>query len=521
MTMPPLARDRVLFLGVGLAGSLLVNLSAQFPAANIMDVQGGLFSTPDEASWILTIYTMASFVGIVTSGVLIRALSVGWYLFISSVLFTASALTCAAASDLALIIPIRIVQGFAAGGFGPAAFVAVSMVATGPRQPFGVTILAFVLLFPGTIGPVLSGLIEDGFGWRLLFLAQAVIGTLLALGAWLWVPRQPPDWSALRTDWVAVSLLSLALASLTLVFNQGTRRFWFESDIITWGTAISLAAWAGFIFRARFSPLPIMLPRLLLTQRFGIPIGLNIVLRVSLALSAYLVPQFLATLQGYRPLQIAHLMFWGAGAQLLALPVIWWLMHRLELRVLMAAGLALAAFGTALMANETSLSADDQFRQALVICSVGQLFLLAPAMIVGTSTLKPPDLPTASLAFNVSTLAGTTVGVGVISNFVTEREKFHASVITENVSLYHVLDADRIAALADALGGRTADDAVATARAVSLIASSARRESWALAFGDAFLVLAIILTISIVVIVAIGHALPLPTLGKNTQGGAS
>ena len=128
------------------------------------------------------------------------------------------------------------------------------MIAGGPRLPFSVTLLAFVLLFPGTIGPVISGFAEDSFGWRALFLVQAGIGAMLALAARRWLPRQDPDWSALRTDWVAVILLSLALATLMLVLSQGTRRFWFESEMIVWSMAACIGAVAGFAFLARFSP---------------------------------------------------------------------------------------------------------------------------------------------------------------------------------------------------------------------------------------------------------------------------
>jgi hypothetical protein len=41
---------------------------------------------------------------------------------------------------------------------------------------------------------------------------------------------------------------TLALATLTLVLSQGTRRFWFENDLIFWSTAASIGAWAGFVF---------------------------------------------------------------------------------------------------------------------------------------------------------------------------------------------------------------------------------------------------------------------------------
>lgn len=149
MTTPDrLTPSKLLFLSTGMAGSFLVSLSAQFPSTNIADLQGGIFSTPDEASWILTAYIMASLVGIVTSGLLIKTLGIGRYLVISAVVFATTALACATAPELGMMIALRTMQGFSAGGFGPAAFVAVFMIAGGPRLPFSVTLLAFVLLFP-------------------------------------------------------------------------------------------------------------------------------------------------------------------------------------------------------------------------------------------------------------------------------------------------------------------------------------------------------------------------------------
>ncbi|MDK1373793.1 MULTISPECIES: MFS transporter [unclassified Sinorhizobium] len=518
MIEPALTPQKVLFLSTGLAGSFLVSLSAQFPSANIADIQAGLFSTADEGSWILTTYTMGNCAGIVTSGLLIGALSIGRYLVISSILFAALAIACATTTDLGAMVAFRAVQGFAAGGFGPAAFAATFMVAGGPRLPYAVIILAFTLLFPATAGPLISGFVEDSLGWRALFLIQAIIGALLALAARLWVPHKAPNWSALKADWVAVTLLSLALASLMLVFNQGTRRFWFENEVIVRGTLLSVAAWAGFVFAVRFSPLPLITPRLLLIQKFGIPLGLNFVLRSGFAVPSYLAPQFLAVVQGYRPLEISGLMLWAAVAQLLAFPLVWWLLRRWDLRVAMGLGVLLLASGAALMINETALSAAAEFRLALAIYSAGQLLLLAPAMVIGTGSLQPHNLPTASLAFNISNLAGTTFGVGIVSNFVTERQKFHSNVLTESVSLYHVLDADRISSLAGALASRVADDAGATARAVAQIAVAARRQAWTLAFDDGFFVVAIMLMLSTVAVVAIGRSPALPRPLKLSQG---
>lgn len=514
MTTPnALTPSKVLFLATGLAGSLFISLSAQFASTAIADVQGGLFSTPDEASWILTVYTMASVAGIVTSGPLIKFLGIGRYLVVSATTFAITALACTTAPDLQVMIALRTIQGFVAGGFGPAAFVAVFMVTGGPRLPFGVTLLAFVLLFPGSLGPVIAGFVEDSLGWQTLFLIQAGVGVTLALAAHAWVPHQErPDWSALKTDWIAVTVLSLALATLTLVLSQGTRRFWFENETILWCAAASIATWAGFAFLVRFSPLPVISPQLLVTRKFGIPIALNLAFRASLVVTSYLVPQFLAVVQGYRPLEVAELMAWAAIPQLLALPLVWQLIHHFDMRAVMALGFALCAVGAVLVLDGTALFAAEQFRLTLVLFSIGQLLFLVPAMVVGTSVLKPADLPTASLAFNATTLGGATLGIGLVSHFVIEREKFYSNVITENISLYHTLDADRLTAVAGALANRFVDDNGTTARAVALLSSTARREAWVLAFNDAFLLVFAMLLISTVGIFAIGRSPPLRPL---------
>lgn len=59
------------------------------------------------------------------------------------------------------------------------------------------------------------------------------------------------------------------------------------------------------------------------------------------------------------------------------------------------------------------------------------------------------------------------------------------------------------------VAGRVASDAGATMRAAVQIGSAVRRQAWALAFGDGFLVVALMLLLGIVAVVAIGRSPPL------------
>lgn len=504
-----LPAGKILLLGTGLSASVLVGLSAQFPAVNLADIQGGLAATADEASWITTVYSMTSFAGIITSVPLLRALGLGRYLLASALIFAATAAGCATSSELGTVIALRALQGLAAGGFGPAAFVAIFMVAGGPRLPFAMTLLSFALLLPATIGPIFAALLQDAFGWPGLFGAQAGIGIAIAIASAICVPRNPPDWSALRTDWVAIILLSIALAMVALALSQGTRRFWFESDMILRATAAAVGAAAGFLFLARFSPIPIMAPRLLLRRDFGVPIALNLVFRIGLVVTGYLIPQFLIVVQGYRPRELAATLLWILVPQLLALPLSWRLMHAMDVRSVAGLGLLLSAFATALAIGGTSEAAAPQFHLTLAILGVGQMLFLAPSIVIGTETLQSPDLPTASLVFNIITLGGTLAGVGLLSQFVTQREKFHSNILTEAVSLYDSFDAGRIAGLAAAFEARLTDDALAMRQAVSVTSAVTRRQAWVLSFNDAFLLVTLLFAISALGVLLLGRCGPL------------
>lgn len=507
--------DKLLFLVLALSGSFMVTLTAQFVSTNIADLQGAIGATPDEASWLSTAYTMANFAGIVCAAPLVRTFGIGPYAFVNAVVLCVTATLCAGSPPLEIFIGLRAVQGMAAGCFGPVAFMSVFIVLGGPRLPKGLFCLAFVLLFPTTLGPVVSGYLEEYVGWQALFVVQATIGGLLAIGSLLFYPWPTAKLEALRFDWLAVLLLSSGLALMVLVANQGTRRFWYENDMIGWATVGSLASFAGFAFLCAFSPKPIISPSLFLDRNFGPPVALNLIFRAGFAVTTYLIPQFLGIVQGYRPLEIANLLMWGALAQLLAMPLVWWLLQVVETRVVMALGLLLCCVATGMLLDSTTLTASDQLLLPVVVFGIGQIMFLAPDVIIGAMAITPADAPTASFGFNMGTLGGTTIGVGLVSDLVTEREKFHSSLLTETISLFDYLDDSRISGLAAGLTSKLPNEHAANVQAVVVVANAARRQAWVLAFNDGFLVVAGVLIVSALGVLLIGHHPPLAKLGEE------
>lgn len=497
-------------LTTALAGSLLIGVSGPLVGSSVADIQGAIGASADEGSWMTTAYTMALLSGIVFSSPLIAAFGLGRYMAAAALIFAMAAIGCAIAPPLPALIILRALQGFAAGGFGPIAFVATFATTRGPRLPFGLAVLALILLLPATFGPVAAGLLEDGLGWQALFLVQAAIGASLAAAALLFMPRTAIAWAALRRDWAGSFLLASALATSLLVLTQGTRRYWFDSALIEWSLAIAAGSWAGFLVTLRHSPMPVVNLRLFAKRAFVVPITLNLLFRAGFAGTIFLVPQFLAVIQGYRALELAHLYLWAAIPQLLAFPVAWWLLQRVEGRLVAACGLVLFGLGALLAADGTGADAAEQLRTVLAFSGAGQVLFLVPNLVAGGSVLSPPDAPTATLAFNGTTVGGASLGVAVATELLTERHLLHAGTLAEAAAAYGT-KFDRLEAFAGAYAARVGEDALAAAHATTTVAGSLARQAWVLSFNDAFLVVAVLLIASCAAMAPMHRQPPLRT----------
>ena len=140
---------------------------------------------------------------------------------------------------------------------------------------------------------------------------------------------------------------------------------------------------------------------------------------------------------------------------------------------------------------------------------MGQMLVLVPNLVVGALSVKPEDGPTATIAFNLTTLGGTALGVGLASHLATERQKLHSNILVDHVSWLDPLAGDRLSALASAWSTRIGDDMAGNVALVNL-GAAVRREAWLLAINDSFAVMAAVVIVGLLGVALIGPSPPLP-----------
>jgi hypothetical protein len=95
------------------------------------------------------------------------------------------------------------------------------------------------------------------------------------------------------------------------------------------------------------------------------------------------------------------------------------------------------------------------------------------------------------VAFLVTQNIGGLLGSAVLQTFVILREKFHSNALVEHITLMNPLVAQRVSQLTGVYGHVLVDTRLLSAEGLASLGTQVTREATILAYGDAFLLIAI------------------------------
>jgi EmrB/QacA subfamily drug resistance transporter len=237
--------------------------------------------------WVLSAYTAAFAIGLITSGRLGDLVGRRRLFLLGMAGFTLASLACGLAPGVGFLITARVLQGLFGSVMIPQGFAMVKVVF--PPQQLRRALIPFgpVMGLATVAGPILAGwlLHLDLFGsqWRSIFLINVPIGVLAWALAWWFLPHRTGEDASARLDLGGVGLLTLASAMLIIPLVQGRELGW------PWWTYLSMAgsvvALALFVVSERRSRHPVITPSLFGKRSFVV--GLAVVGAFFAALSGF------------------------------------------------------------------------------------------------------------------------------------------------------------------------------------------------------------------------------------------
>ncbi len=123
--------------------------------------------------WAFSAFLLTQLVGIVISGLLADERGPGIPFVVGVLLFSAGLLVGGLAPTMPILIAGRALQGLGGGAISALAYVAVGRGYPESAKPRMLALLSTAWVVPGLVGPALSGLMAEAFGWRSVFLALA------------------------------------------------------------------------------------------------------------------------------------------------------------------------------------------------------------------------------------------------------------------------------------------------------------------------------------------------------------
>ncbi|WP_242882176.1 MFS transporter [Actinomadura litoris] len=276
------------------------------------DLGGG----PMTLQWVLSAYTAAFALGLVTSGRLGDLVGRRRLFLVGMGGFTLASLACGLAPSAGLLVGARLFQGLFGAVMIPQGMALVKIVFPPEHLRKALTPFGPIMGLAMVAGPMLAGwlLHLDLFGarWRSIFLINVPFGVLAAALGWCVLPRHGGEDRGARLDLAGVGLLTAGSALLIVPLIQGRDLGW-----PAWSLAMIAASPAAFgLFAAseRRSDHPVITPSLF--GRRGFVVGLLIVGGFYAALSAFVlvVNLLLQSGLGWTPLRTGlALVPWAVG----------------------------------------------------------------------------------------------------------------------------------------------------------------------------------------------------------------
>jgi MFS family permease len=480
---------------IGVLAGLTGGLGNALVSANISYFQGTLGLTAEEAAWIPAAYATTY---ICANLILVKfRQEFGLLQFLKLVLvgYIGATLMHLVVHGFWSAMLVRAVSGVAAAGLSTLGVLTWFQAMPAPKRIHGIMIGVSVPQLATPLARVIAPSLLEWGDWRMAYMFELGLA-LLTLAAVLILPLPPSERDKVfePTDFVTIALMVPGVGLLCSVLSLGRTEWWIEQPWLGWaliGSLLSIAA-AVTIEHRRARPL-------LMTRFIGQwPIlriaAVAFCMRIILAEQTYASVGLLSAL-GYGTEQFRALYIIVTLASLAGLfAAIFGTRAETPARPIQIACL-LIAIGAFLDSGATNLTGPTQFYLSQALIGFAALLFIGPAMVIGLSRtlLQGPQFFISWLVVFLATQnLGGLVGSALFGTLQTFREKFHSSILVQQVLFDNPTDAARLAGSSQQIAGVVTDPTLRTAQGAALLGQRVTREANVLAYNDVFLIIAVL-----------------------------
>lgn len=328
--------------------------------------------------------------------------------------------------------------------------------------------------------------------WRGLYLFELGLA-LISLGCVIALKLPPGDRKKVfeKKDFITFFLLAPGMALLCAVLSLGRLDWWFETPWLGWALAGALMLIVSAIVFEHNRKNPLLNTRWLSSGSI-VRLGLIMLLiRIVLAEQNTGVFGWLqyVGLQNEQMTRLAWSILAGIICGIVA-SCLTIKPQRLGWPILTA--LALMIVASLMDSQSTSLTRPDQLMISQFLFGFASAFFIAPAMLAGIGGViaEPRNLVSFSVLFGMSQNIGGLMGSAILGTFQTWREKYHSSLLADQLTTLNPLVNERLQLYSQMYQSMIGDSSLLSVQAVTQLQTASTLQATILAYNDTYMLTA-------------------------------
>jgi MFS transporter, DHA2 family, multidrug resistance protein len=506
---PPTAIPWLGLLAV-LLGTFISTLNTRLSTLGLADIRGAVHAGFDEGAWISTAQTVAQ--------MLVTLVAI----WLGAIYGTRKALMEAAAAfavisvlepfspNLQTLLVFQFLGGLASGFFIPLtlSFVLRNMP---PRfWAYGVAIYALNLEVSLNISASLEGWYTDHLSWRWIFWQNIPFAVGMVACLFFGIRPEPQNPVRPRADWFGFMYGGFGFALIYAALDQGNRLDWLNSPLVIGLLSAGFILLIAFVVHELRCPYAVIDLKVVLEPPLPRVLVLVSFLRLTILSTAFVIPQFLQTVRGFRALEVGGALIWIAAPQLLICYLAGLVLRRIDARLVATFGFMCICIACLLVAHGlTPLWGSDQFMPSGLLQAVGQSFALSGTVFFAVLHLRPQVALSFGAAIQVARLFGGEVGSAFIATFVRVRGQIASNHLGQHIQIGDGQVIQRLQAYGAATA-RVGDPGSAATRGAAVLNNLVHGSAVTQGIIDAFVVIAAATAVTVILIITRKAAPPGP-----------
>lgn len=468
--------NRVLTAVAVMAATIMQVLDTTIINVALPNMAGQLDATPDNISWVLTSYLIASAIIMPLTGFITDRIGQKRFLLISIAGFVITSALCGMAASLFQMVLFRFLQGVFGAALVPLSQSIMLQIFPGEQRGKAMAIWAMGVMVAPIMGPTLGGWLTEFISWRWTFYINLPVGIASFILAMRHVHDTPTK--ARRMDWLGFASLALGIGALQLMLDRGNEDDWFSSETIIFAAIVSALSFLFFfVYTLTGKHHPLFDLRIFRDRNFLVASLIMTTIGIGFFGGMVLQSLYLQNYLGYPTFEAGLYMAPRGLASFLVMVVVGKFSSKVPPRNFIFVGICASVMGNYLMTNFSGDISAHELILPMVLQGMGMGLIFVPVSTIAFTTLPKETAAEAAGIYSLIRAVGSSFGIAIIATYFSRSATQTWSLLRGEINPYNEALRAYLAPLH--LG-------IQDPQGIALAAKAVMRQAQGLAYLDAF-----------------------------------